>query len=285
MENIDEITPKSFIEQIFFSMLRIELLDNNDKLQGIGSGFIVRANFPKDPNEALVLLVSNKHVLAGSRRFNIDFHQRKTNFNLPNFKKTLRYHTTNYEEVLFLHPDPKIDLACINISNVISQLGSSVYFKNFDKTVFANFNEPELELGQRIVFVGYPENRYDRKHNLPILRSGVIASHPKLDYNGEEQFLIDAQVFPGSSGSPVFLNMKEAQYNRGQIILGKGLPYLFVGVVSATMIKNNIVSPLPTTLLGTSQEVIGLGIVYKATALNSLIDLTLKQTWDKIHSK
>jgi len=285
MENIDEITPKSFIEQIFFSMLRIELLDNNDKLQGIGSGFIVRANFPKDPNEALVLLVSNKHVLAGSRRFNIDFHQRKTNSNLPNFKKTLRYHTTNYEEVLFLHPDPKIDLACINISNVISQLGSSVYFKNFDKTVFANFNEPELELGQRIVFVGYPENRYDRKHNLPILRSGVIASHPKLDYNGEEQFLIDAQVFPGSSGSPVFLNMKEAQYNRGQIILGKGLPYLFVGVVSATMIKNNIVSPLPTTLLGTSQEVIGLGIVYKATALNSLIDLTLKQTWDKIHSK
>jgi len=51
------------------------------------------------------------------------------------------------------------------------------------------------------------------------------------------------------------------------------------------MIKNNIVSPLPTTLLGTSQEVIGLGIVYKATALNSLINLTLEQTWDKIHSK
>jgi len=285
MENIDEITPQSFIEQIFFSMLRIELLDNNDKLQGIGSAFLVRANFPQNPNEALILLVSNKHVLAGGKRFNITFHQRKINSNLPNLKEILRYHTTNYKEVLFFHPDPKVDLACVNISTVISHLGSKIYFKYLDKTVFANFNEPELEPGQRIVFIGYPENRYDQKHNLPILRSGVIASHPKLNYNGEKQFLIDAQVFPGSSGSPVFLNMKEAQYNRGQIIIGKGLPYLFVGVVSATMIKNNIISPLPTTLLGISQEVIGLGLVYKTTALNSLIDLALQQTWNKIHSK
>jgi len=285
MEGRDGLDPQSFIEQILFSTLRIELLDDSGNLQSIGTGFLVKADFPQNQSESLVLLVSNKHVLTGSNKFNITFHQRKTNSNLPELGQTLSFHTANYKEALFLHPNPNIDLACVNISTVISQLGSKIYYKFLEKTVFANFTEPELDAGQRVIFVGYPENRYDQKHNLPVLRSGVTASHPKLNYNGEEQFLIDAQVFPGSSGSPVFLNMKEAQYNRGQIIIGSGLPYLFVGVVSATMIRNNIVSPLPANMVGISEEVIGLGLVFKATSLDALFDLALRQTWERIHSK
>lgn len=284
MGDTDTIDPKSFIEQILFSTLKIELLDNNNKLQSIGTGFLLRVVFPQDPSSGLLLLVSNRHVLDTSERFNITFHRRKLDSNLPELGQTLSFATTNYREVLFLHPNPKIDLACVNISSVITELGSKIYHKSLDRTLLANFSEPELDAGQRVIFIGYPENRYDQKHNLPILRSGVTASHPKLNYNGEEQFLIDAQVFPGSSGSPVFLNMKEAQYNMGKIILGSGLPYLFVGVVSATMIRNSIVSPLPAKQLGIFKEVIGLGLVFKATALNTLIDLVLDQSWSKMHS-
>ncbi len=290
MEAIDGIDPRFFIEQIFFSILRIEILDDKDKLQSIGTGFMIRIDLPtgypvQNPKEALVLLVSNKHILAGRKRFNIRFHRRQTNSNLPQLGETLIYHTTNYGKALFLHPDPKIDLACINISTVISDLHSKIYYKCFDRTVFALFSEYELEPGHRVVFIGYPENRYDQKHNLPILRSGVIASHPKLNYNGKEQFLIDAQVFPGSSGSPVFLNMKEAQWNVGITSIDPGPPYLFVGVVSATMIRNNLVTPLPTSLLGVSQEIIGLGLVYKSTALDDLIDLAVQETLAASHSK
>lgn len=281
MENIDTLDPQSFLEQILFSTLRIELLNDDNKPQGIGSGFLLKVDFPENLEESLLLLVSNRHVFEGSQRFNITFHRRNVGSNLPQLGQTLTYQATSRKGVPFLHPNPRIDLACINISSAISQLGSQIYYKFLDKRVFANFTEPELDVGQRVIFIGYPENRYDQRHNLPILRSGVTASHPRLNYNGEEQFLIDAQVFPGSSGSPVFLNMKEAQYNRGQIILGTGLPYLFVGVVSATMLRNNIVIPLPTSLLGVSQEVIGLGLVFKTTALNSLIKLVLQQIWNK----
>lgn len=285
MKGKDTLNPQSFIEQVLFSTLRVELLNDRDELQSIGTGFLVKVDFPQNQSESLVLLVSNRHVLTGSSRFNITFHRRKTNSNLPELEQTLSYHAANYKEALFLHTNPKIDLACVNISTAISQLGSQIYYKFLDKTVFANFTEPELDAGQRVIFIGYAENRYDQKHNLPVLRSGVTASHPRLNYNGEEQFLIDAQVFPGSSGSPVFLNMKEAQYNRGQIILGSGLPYLFVGIVSATMIRNSIVSPLPANVVGISEEVIGLGLVFKATALDALFDLALRQTWARIHSK
>lgn len=283
MDKVNTIDPQSFMEQALFSTLKIELLANENEIQGIGTGFLLKVDFPQDPNESLLLLISNRHVLAEYKRFNIRFHKRKANSNLPELGQSFTY-SASYEEALFLHPNPRIDLACVNISTVISQLGSRIYYKFLDKRIFADFTEPELDAGQRVIFIGYPENRYDQVNNLPVVRSGVTASHPKLNYNGEDQFLIDAQVFPGSSGSPVFLNMKEAQYNRGQIILGTGLPYLFVGVVSATEVKNNIVTPLPTQLLGISKEVIGLGLVFKATALNDLIDLALRETYHRIHS-
>jgi hypothetical protein len=51
------------------------------------------------------------------------------------------------------------------------------------------------------------------------------------------------------------------------------------------MIRNNIVSPLPANMVGISEEVIGLGLVFKATALDALFDLALRQTWEGIHSK
>jgi hypothetical protein len=56
-----------------------------------------------------------------------------------------------------------------------------------------------------IIMIGYPNGIWDAKHNLPIIRRGITATHPKLSYNGKPEFLIDAACFPGSSGSPVFL--------------------------------------------------------------------------------
>ena len=53
--------------------------------------------------------------------------------------------------------------------------------------------------------IGYPNGLWDQLHNLPIIRKGITATHPKLKLNGKPEFLIDAACFPGSSGSPVFL--------------------------------------------------------------------------------
>jgi hypothetical protein len=58
---------------------------------------------------------------------------------------------------------------------------------------------------EEIIMIGYPNGIWDAKHNLPVIRRGITATHPKLPYNGKPEFLIDAACFPGSSGSPVFL--------------------------------------------------------------------------------
>jgi len=270
------MNPQSFLEQILFSILRIELLNQQGSSHFIGTGFLVKVDMENRPGSSIVLLVSNKHVFKGGKKFIVNFHGRNIAEDKPDLGNVYPFRADDFSQAFYQHPNPNIDLACVNVSSLIDQLHSKIFFKFLSMEYFSNFDEPELDVGQKIVFVGYPDNRFDRKNNLPIVRDGIIASHPKVDFDGNEQFIIDAQVFPGSSGSPVFLNIKEAQLNQGKIIMGGGgLPYKFLGVVAATMIRNNKVDFIPTQHVPSTQEVIGLGIVFKATALQDLIRIAL----------
>ena len=109
-------------------------------------------------------------------------------------------------------------------------------------------------------------------HNLPILRVGHIASIPKIDFNNQSQFVIDAQVFPGSSGSPLFTTLE-----------GK---FMLLGVVSQTMVRNQNLQAIPAVNTNSGiQEVIGLGIVIKAPLIKELIDLTVEDIKRSLSTK
>ncbi len=113
---------------------------------------------------------------------------------------------------------------------------------------------------------------YDEKNNLPLFRTGFISSHPKVDYNGRPVFIIDAQVFPGSSGSPVYIDLTYEDIKHGNIKIGGKRDLKLLGIVSATMIRHNKIVALPTSTNEQSEEVIGLGMVFKATVIKELID-------------
>lgn len=110
-------------------------------------------------------------------------------------------------------------------------------------------------------------------------RTGIIATNPaegfafndelKNLYDFSDQldgFLIDANVYPGSSGSLVMLKQQLSTINaRGEIEFGgfKRRPYL-LGIVSASI-------PLNDTTLGSRQR-IGLGVVHSASVVRETID-------------
>ena len=150
-------------------------------------------------------------------------------------------------------------------------MSEQLYFKTVSYDMLASFNEEELSVAENVYFVGYPDNRYDMVNNLPLVRTGMIASNPKYDYNGSPTFIIDAQVFPGSSGSPVYIDLTYENMKNGQIIVGKR-DIKLLGIVSATMIRNNQLKSLETNTRYLTEEVLGLGIVYKATAIKEVID-------------
>lgn len=121
--------------------------------------------------------------------------------------------------------------------------------------------------------IGYPNGIWDFKNNMPIVRRGITATNPKLDYNGLPIFIIDCACFPGSSGSPVLI-FNQGSYTdaRGNINLGTGrvilLGVLFAGPqhIAEGEIKT-IDLPLKQAQISLSHIPNNLGFVVKAQKL------------------
>jgi hypothetical protein len=242
---------EKFQEQIFFSTVRITTQKKGDTGASIGTGFLLRIPLTRRQDRALILLISNKHVFVDpSHGIALNFTRRADGDPArPSLGKVFSVNGNDFKGVYTEHPDPNVDLACLNVS-LIANEPQHVYFRNVELEMIADFAEPDLLPGCDVWFVGYPENRYDTVNNLPILRRGYVASVPKVDFNGRPQFVIDAQVFPGSSGSPVFAALNGF--------------FRLVGVVTETMIRHSQLQAVPTGLVVGVQQVLGLGIVLKS---------------------
>ena len=132
----------------------------------------------------------------------------------------------------------------------------------------------ELDSLEDVVFVGYPSGIYDSVSLLPIARRGTTATPVAVDYRGLPAFLIDASVFPGSSGSPVFLAQTGVTMVRGQgLVVGHTRPPC-LGVLAAVHVRQlqGLLSELPTRLGVTFDEPVDLGIVFKASAFDECVD-------------
>lgn len=253
-----------FENQIFFTTVRIAVQKNTGDGSSVGTGFLVRSPIPRHEGQFAILLVSNKHVYHDPKQpVEMALHARgKVDPNQPDFTTHKVFKQNNFSGRYAEHPNAKVDIACTNVS-FINDPKHGIYWKALPIEMCATFTEPQLKPGKDVWFIGYPENRFDTAHNLPILRVGHIASVPGVDFNGEPQFLIDAQVFPGSSGSPVFVLL--------------GTQYRFLGVVSRVMIKDEKIQTITTASVSTVQQVLGLGIVFKATQVKELVDMVVEQ--------
>jgi S1-C subfamily serine protease len=64
----------------------------------------------------------------------------------------------------------------------------------------------ELEPGEEMLTLGFPQGLSSNAAGFPILRSGRVASYPIGPSATSPTFLLDFQVFPGNSGGPVWLD-------------------------------------------------------------------------------
>lgn len=144
----------------------------------------------------------------------------------------------------------------------------------------------DMDAVEQVVFVGYPNGIYDTKNLLPIIRRGTTATPFQIDYEGQPVFLIDASVFPGSSGSPVFI----AEFG-GHVVQG-GLLYdgrlLFLGIIAEVAVREERgridFEPIPTAkvpVVKTSQ-MIDLGVVYKSSAVQEAVTDLLDNLLDDL---
>jgi hypothetical protein len=69
-----------------------------------------------------------------------------------------------------------------------------------------------MPMGQDVLILGFPLGFHDTVHNLPIVRSAILASSFSHPFNGEPYFLTDARLHRGMSGSPVIVR-STSQYD------------------------------------------------------------------------
>lgn len=90
-----------------------------------------------------------------------------------------------------------------------------------------------LGLGEQVLVIGYPKGFYDNIHNLPIVRSACVASPYGVPFQGNRYFLIDSNLHPGTSGSPVITVPKTIYSNPdGGLTIGGRPIFYFLGVNS-----------------------------------------------------
>lgn len=234
---------KNIYEQLLYSTVRIVCLDSKGVHLCIGTGFFLHRKV--GPGAYKIFLVTNRHVLDRDvDSISLIFTRAKNGEPIVGQCEHILIERIGR---MVMHPD--VDLAILDCSALFARLPESLYFKAIPYEALADFEEPELSVAADVYFVGYPEGISDTQNNFPLIRKGIVSSHPKYDFDGQPQVVIDAGVFPGSSGSPAFVCLGNTD----------GTPAIkLLGVVAASYLKD--MRPL------------GLGIVIKSTCLKRMID-------------
>lgn len=193
------------ITQLVHSTVRMLCIDMNGK-QSSGTGYIYL--FCEENGQSFPCVVTNKHVVQGAVRgiFNLTL---KNDDGTPNLGKHEAVTLEKLGNYCIPHPSPSVDLVALPIGPILNSAnkgGRNYHFVPLGKSVIADKELlKSLSPMEEIAMIGYPNGLWDETHNLPIIRKGITATHPRLNLNGRPEFLIDAACFPGSSGSPVFL--------------------------------------------------------------------------------
>lgn len=186
-------------EQILFSTLRIET-DTS-----VGTGCIVNHEWANDKSGPF--LVTNKHVVEGSSKGAVRFTLAQDED--PDLGQTFDVELSGNGWGWIGHPSDIVDVAALPLAPLIQsvkKLDKNLFYRTIPTSMIPNETIiQQIDAIEDVIFVGYPNGLYDQANNLPIARRGTTATPIYVDHNNEPKFLIDASVFPGSSGSPVFL--------------------------------------------------------------------------------
>lgn len=273
---------KTIAEQLFFTTVRIDTIAANGG-KGAGTGFFCSH---KVAGVDYLFIVTNKHVVMGMHEGCFSFLKQADGLPSLGDGFTLNIGPQDWPNMWFGHPDQNVDIAIcplVPLLNFVKQQhGTDLFFRTVDTSMIPTSKQvAELDAVESVTFIGYPNGVWDSKNLLPVARRGTTASPIEVDFEGTPRFLIDASVFGGSSGSPVFiLNHGSWATKDGGLVVGSR--FHFVGVIAAVFFRthlNQIVPvPIPTQVqpMAQQQEMIDLGIVFKARTVVETIDAILK---------
>ena len=272
----------SVFESLSLCTIRIECTHKNGA-RSSGTGFFVK--FVEQGDTFVPAIITNKHVVAGAETGYLYF-TLSDEGGMPNHDRHHTFRIDDFQKPWLEHPDPTIDLCAMPINVFINELEKKsikpfITFLEFN-LIPTESDIVEMTGFEKIVMVGYPNGLWDMKHNQPVFRSGALASHYKFDWNGKQEFVIDAACVPGSSGSPVLITDVGQVYTRKGLNIGasriKFLGVLYAGpVLSANGSIEIVPAPTLDTVQARTNIPINLGYVIKAEKVRDFEDIFKKE--------
>lgn len=218
------ITPTTASEKLLFSTVRIEA-SSNAGLSSVGTGFFF--NFSLDDNRSIPTIITNKHVVEGTTHGSLQVHEAKGGGDdfMPS-GRSFTVELDQFEKRWFRHPEEEVDLCAMPFEPLRHQAeeeSKTIFSVSLDESLVRDDANLKDEFGavEEVLMIGYPIGLWDETNNLPIIRRGISATHPGIDWEGNSIQIADIACFPGSSGSPVLI-VDEGTYKSktGGIVMG-----------------------------------------------------------------
>jgi len=275
------IVPTSLTEQLLFTTIRIKVKTSSGQI-GYGTGFFY--NFENN-GKKMLSVVTNKHVIKNSIEGEFHIHEaKKINDKLQPSGFSAQVKLQNFEDLWIQHDDNNVDLCAMPVAPLINtarKADTDLFIANFNKNLILPDNElNELNVVEDILMIGYPIGLSDEENNLPLIRKGITATHPAINFNGFNHGAVDIACFPGSSGSPIVL------YNAGMYASKTGATRVgsrlnLIGILYAGPYwEEDIgikIEKIPTQRRTSyKQHMIHLGYYIKAKELNNFGDFLTK---------
>ena len=249
-----------------------------------GTGFLLFGNVGL--TKARVFLVTNRHVLPPEgqpKEIQLRLVVRQNNgaAKIEEISVPIVGNDGKYLPNVRVHSDPATDVAVVNIAtaafgakfeSLIEAIKTGNYLSSSMLLPTRRMSAEGVGVGSQVYILGYPAAIFDPRNVSPVLRVGVISTDPQEGFNFSSElrrtmnfpehidgFLLDANIYPGSSGSLVV----QAPENCGCNKNSEQRPYI-LGIVSGSI-------PIFDASLH-SYSRIGLGMVYSADTIREVLD-------------
>ena len=253
------------------AVVALGIPDSNGSIQYTATGFLYGHPVGESGEEYRIFLITNRHVVK-------DVDMLKARFNRPMGADPKIYDIPlrgNNGSIQWTE-HPSSDVAVVQLlPKKLEEDGIKFTWIPGDRQLaLEQAKKLQISEGDGVFVLGFPMGLAGEKRNYAIVRQGVIARIRDWLGGHSPTILIDATVFPGNSGGPVFTKPEIASVpgtksNKRSLLIGMISNYLYYEdvAISSQTHKARI----------TFQENAGLATVVPVDAIQETVDLAVKK--------